>query len=307
MPKQHSAQFWEDLVDAIQGLYGKHAGVRAVHAKGIYVKGHFTPAPAATRLSRAAHFAQATPVTGRFSNGSGLPAARDHDPDARGLALKLHLRDGSVTDLVAITIPAFFVRTPEDFVEFTRARHPDPATGKPDPARVGAFVAKHPETARVLGMLGAQAPVASYHQPAYNGIHTFWLENAEKVRTAVRYRLDPVARAWKPEGGEPGPDGYQHDLRARLAAGPVEFDLHYVVAEPGDALDDPTVAWPRERASIVAGRFTLERAEDTRPGPADTMIFDPCNVTDGIACSEDEILHARSAAYGVSYTRRMAK
>ena len=40
----------------------------------------------------------------------------------------------------------------------------------------------------------------------------------------------------------------------------MEFDLHSVAAEPGDALEDPTVAWPRERASIVAGRFA-ERAD----------------------------------------------
>lgn len=305
MPTQRPPRFYEDLVDAIHGLYGSHRGFRAAHAKGIYVKGHFTPTPAAVRLSRAKHFAARTPVTGRFSNGSGLPAVRDHDPDARGLAVKFHLPDGSITDLVAITIPAFFVRTPEDFVEFTKARHPDPATGKPDPAKVGAFVAKHPETARALGMLQAAPPVPSYHQPAYNGIHTFTLTNAQDVTVHARYRLEPLQVDWKPEAGEPGVDGFQDDLKRRLQA-PVEFDLHYVLAEPGDALEDPTVPWPRERPSTVVGRLTFDQVHETGTGPADTMIFDPTNVTDGIGCTEDEILHARSPAYGVSYARRLA-
>jgi catalase len=34
------------------------------------------------------------------------------------------------------------------------------------------------------------------------------------------------------------------------------------------------------------------------------MIFDPGNVIDGIEPSDDPILHARSAAYSVSFDRR---
>ena len=38
-----------------------------------------------------------------------------------------------------------FVRTPEDFLEFTRARVPDPETGQPDMAKLGPFLEAHPE------------------------------------------------------------------------------------------------------------------------------------------------------------------
>jgi catalase len=34
--------------------------------------------------------------------------------------------------MVGLSLPVFFARTPEDFLEFTRARKPDPETGKPE-------------------------------------------------------------------------------------------------------------------------------------------------------------------------------
>lgn len=299
MPKQRPQAFYEELVDTMQSIYGAHKGYRAAHAKGTYVKGHFQPSPAATRLSRAPHFAQKVPVTARFSNGSGLPTARDHDPDARGVAVKFHLPDGSITDIVTITLPAFFVRTPEDFHEFLKARK--------DPAKMPAFLEKHPETARVLKSLESQPKIDNYFQVAYNGIHTFRLTNAENVTVNARSRLEPVARPWKTPPGTPGVNGFQDELRARLKSGPVEYDFYYVVAKPGDALDDPTVAWPADRDYVQVGRITLDTVDERPSDHTDTAIFDPNNVTDGIATSDDEILHARGPAYSVSYTRRMAK
>ena len=65
--------------------------------------------------------------------------------DARGLAVKFYLADGTTTDVVAISLPAFFARTPEDLLAFNDTRRPDPATGAPDVERVGAYLAEHPE------------------------------------------------------------------------------------------------------------------------------------------------------------------
>ena len=64
-----------DLVDALNGVFGKHAGMRAAHTKGFCVTGQFTPAPEAAALSKAPHFAKPVPVTGRFSLGGGNPEA----------------------------------------------------------------------------------------------------------------------------------------------------------------------------------------------------------------------------------------
>ena len=49
----------------------------------------------------------------------------------------------------------------------------------------------------------------------------------------------------------------------------------------------------------MVGRLELTEAADAEP-----LIFDPTRVTDGIECSDDPILHARSAAYGASYAQR---
>lgn len=53
----------------------------------------------------------------------------------------------------------------------------------------------------------------------------------------------------------------------------------------------------------MAGRLELDEVVDeNRP-----MIFDPTNVTDGLALPEhDEILELRRSAYGLSYAVRSA-
>jgi hypothetical protein len=88
--------------DAANEAFGRHPGLRALHAKGTLLKGTFTATPEAARLTRAAHMqGEPTPATVRFSNGSGNPNAPDYAPDVRGLAVKLYLPDGSRTDIVA--------------------------------------------------------------------------------------------------------------------------------------------------------------------------------------------------------------
>ena len=44
----------DDLVNALNGVFGKHAGKRAAHSKGICVKGTFTPSAEAPSLCKAA-------------------------------------------------------------------------------------------------------------------------------------------------------------------------------------------------------------------------------------------------------------
>ena len=84
-------------------------------------------------------------MTARFSNGGGDPGIPDYAQEGRGLAVKFYLADGSKTDIVALSLPCFFARTPEDFLAFTRARKPDPETGEPDFEKVGAWLGEHPE------------------------------------------------------------------------------------------------------------------------------------------------------------------
>lgn len=247
------------------------------------------------------------PATVRFSNGSGSPRRHDGARDGRGMATRFHLPDGSATDLVALTLPCFFVRTPEDFLEFTRAQRPDPETGKPDLALIEKFVGEHPETQLALGFSMFTMPPASYVQLRYNGVHAFKWINGEGAEQFVRYR-------WEPEGGEEtiteedsrsrDRTYLQDEIRERLAGGPAVFELQLQLAEEGDDPSDPTVPWPDERPVVVAGRMEVTGVIADQEGRCEVLIFDPTRVTDGIECSDDQILHARPGAYSVSYDRR---
>ena len=112
--------------------------------------------------------------------------------------------------------------------------------------------------------------------------------------------------------GAPGASGTKGDVvrrvhpagSGRLSAGTAAFTLTFVLAEPGDPLTDPTAAWPAQRRAVEMGRLVLERVLEDQQGGCEERIFDPTVVTDGIECSADPILHARSLAYSVSYARR---
>jgi catalase len=298
----------EQIVDAIHEINGRHEGTRAVHAKGLLCAGTFTATPEAAGLTRASHMrGEPVAATVRFSNGGGDPGASDSAKDGRGLAVKLYLEDGSRTDLVAITLPRFFVRTPEDFLEFTRARKPDPETGQPDLAKLGAFLEAHPEALPAIQHALSQPAPASYAQLEYHGIHAFrWIAPDGQERW-VRFSFRPVAGAAglsDEEAAELPRDYLQEEMRERLAGEPVEFALEIAVAEDGDDPDDPTEPWPDDRERVVVGTLRIEDLDHERERDGDVLVFDPTRVTDGIEPSADPILHVRPDAYAVSVERR---
>src|SRR5215213_6679866 len=162
----------QEVVDAINDISGRHEGHRAAHAKGTLLAGTFTPS--GSGLTTAAHM-QSEPVrvTARFSNGAGDPRIPDYAQEGRGLALKFYLGDGSKTDIVALSLPCFFARTPEDFLAFTRARKPDRKTGQPDLEKVGAWLGEHPEAGPAIQAALSAEPPESYATVLYNSIHAF--------------------------------------------------------------------------------------------------------------------------------------
>ena len=188
---------WEEIVDAIQAVNsGPHAGHRAVHAKGTVCSGTFTSTPEASRLSRAAHL-QGDPVdaTVRFSNASGNPSTSDaHVLAGRGMAVKFHLPDGEATDIVSVPLVVFFVRTPEDFLEFTRARIPDPETGQPDPEKLSAFLARASRDRR-------RAPEGHPQARPDHQLRHLRLPRAPRVRPGRRRRREALGPLHLGAGG----------------------------------------------------------------------------------------------------------
>ena len=297
------------LVDGLNASYGAHPGYRAAHAKGVLCAATFEPSAAAAGLSRAGHLAGG-PYRAhvRFSNGSGNPTAPDGHRDGRGIGLKIYGPAGN-TDIVGLTLPAFFTRTPEDLLEFNLARRPDPATGAPDPETIGKYLAEHPETLTAVTAAMTQVIPATFAALVFNSIHAYgFVDASEKVRWG-RYQFVPEATdgpLTDAEASERPPDYLRDELRERLSAAPVRFGLDVVLAAGDDDVDDPTVPWPETRERVRIGALAVTGLTDDRDRDGDILVFDPTRVVDGIVLSRDPILLARPGAYSVSVARRTA-
>jgi catalase len=296
-------RFAEEVVDAINDISGRHEGHRAAHAKGTLLRGVFTPS--GSGLTTAAHMGNdSVPVTARVSNGGGDPAIPDYAKEGRGLAVKFYLPDGSKTDIVCLSLPCFFARTPQNFLDFTRARKPDPETGQPDFEKLGAWLQEHPEAGPAIQAALSADPPESYATVAYNSIHSFRWTAPDGTERWVRYRLEPEAgeRTLSAEDARAlGRDYLQEEILARDAA---VFRFVVVIAEESDAVNDPTVAWPADRETVDVGRLEFTGPETEREQGDDILVFDPTRVTDGIDLSDDEVLRFRPRAYAASVTRR---
>ena len=301
-----------DLVAAVHRAEGGvFPGFRGAHAFGRIYSGTFTATAIAKTFSRAAHF-QGVPVpaTARLSGSSGDPGKKPTNIVA--IATKFYLPDGTVTDQIAITLPAFFARTPEEFLEFTaaktRANALDPKTGKPDLSMLMAFAAAHPNAARVLQLLSSQPGLVSFAQVSYRALHSYYFVNAAGAGRWARYH-------WEPEAGMAGqpvdelekqPHDYLYDeFEQRLRARTVAFRLELQIARDEDPVDDPSAMWPDDRERVVVGRLELfRRTTETDLGDP-VMLHDPTAVTDGIEISpDDQIIAARRGAYLVSVAER---
>lgn len=309
-PAMSHGQFYkaDELVDLIyQDFGGFHPGARAVHANGRIYAGTFIATPAAKTLSRAAHFqGNAVPVTTRFSGASG-------DPDVTAtatvaMATRFYLPNGTVTDLIGITLLAFPARTPDDVIALLTAARPDEATGTRDAAKLKSFLLSRPAAARVIKLLESGLAPVSFAQVSYRPLHAFRFVNEAGAARWARYH-------WEPEAGIAGqpvadmaqqPSNFLFDeLERRLGQATVAFKLDLQMAQEDDPLDDPSAFWPEDRERITVGRLELNRPITLDEIGDPLMMHDPTKVTDGIEISpNDQIMAARRGAYLVSAAKR---
>ena len=297
-----------ELVEMIhQNFQGFHPGYRGVHAQGRYYAAIFKATPEAKKLSRAAHLqGQPVPATVRHGHSpSGNPWVPAVSPS---MAVKFYLPDGTVTDLIAITIPVFFGRTPDEVLESLKTAKPDPATGKPDMKRAMEFLSTRPWIANAIKLAKAVPPPVSIAQTVFHAIHAFRFVNAADEVQYARYH-------WEPEAGVAGqsleelqkqPPSYLfEELEARLRkAPPVVFNLVLQLAKDGDPLNDPTAPWPDDRPRVTIGRLEITRTTTVEEIGDPVMLHDPTRLTDGIEASDDPILAVRRGVYEVSIAHR---
>ena len=309
LPMHTVAQPVADSVDALEALFGKHAGMRRTQSKGLCAKGVFTGTAEGQALSKAIAFSGTPlPAMVRFSVGGGNPRASDKSRSTRGLSLKLDLPDGTVWMQANLSAPVYFVKDPADFAPFVRARVPDPATGKPDPERLKAFNDAHPESLRQGKYLAERAAPASYVTTPYWGINAFVLRSPDNQRRFVRWRFDPDAgeqRLSEEQSAKLPDDFLEAELKERLTKGPASFRFQVQLAEAEDDPNDPTRAWPDQRRQVTAGRLVIHSLAEA--SSCELVFFNPLALPDGIEPSADPVLLARPAAYGTSFGRRVAE
>ncbi|MGF6652163.1 catalase [Paraburkholderia youngii] len=294
------------IIDTFEAVAGQHPGYRRNHAKGLCVAGYFDSNGNGAALSHAAVFAPGrTPVSGRFAVPGGNPSAPDTSSPVRSLALQFRLHDGEQWRTGMNSTPVFAVHTPAQFYQQLLASKPDPATGKPDPAKLKAFYAANPETQPFQRWVKSHAPSSSLANAAYYGIDAFLFTDAHGTTRAVRWAVVPDT-PYAPITAEQQAEKnfLAADLDERLQHGPLRWHLILTVAQPGDPTNDATLQWPEDRQRIDAGTLVIERTTSQEEGTCRDVNFDPTIVPAGIAPSDDPLLAARSAAYAQSFQRR---
>jgi catalase len=289
---------------------GVHPGFRPAHAKGILLRGMFTPSSEAASLTRAPHLHRnSTAVTVRFSDFSGIPTVADNDPQGagpRGFAVRFHLGEHAHTDIIGHSVDNFPVSTAEGLVEFLNAVIATDPAG-PHPNAIEQFLGAHPAAMRFVQ---APKPIpTSFARESFFAVSAFQFANADGVSHYGRYRILPVAGneyLSEPEAAARGANFLIDELKERVARGPVRFRIVVQLAEVGDIVDDATVRWPEERAQRAFGEITLQEIVANNAGEQQHIIFDPIPRVDGIETSADPLFEPRANIYLMSGRRRRA-
>jgi catalase len=297
----------EQLVDALNSVFGKQQpDVRAVHSKGVDLEGVFRPSEAAASVSKAPHLQKTSvPITVRFSNFPGAPTVPDTNTPSspRGMSIKFHLADGSDTDIVSHSFNGFPSPTADEFRKFLLALGASgPGTAKPTPLDV--YLGSHPIAKAFLE--GQIPPPVSYATVSYFGVNAFRFTNAEGKVTVGRYQIRPTNGEQslpKAEMAKADPSYLSKEIRERVTRGPVRFKLVLEIADRGDKLDDPSIAWPSTRGKVDLGTVEITKAVADNAAAEHKLLFLPGNVPSGID-PEDPMIKARTDAYLVSFKRR---
>lgn len=300
----------DQVVSALEGTFGVHPGERRNHTKGTCAVGEFVGSPEAGMYTRSALFSGTkVPVVARFSLPGGNPKVPDSAKIPRGLALEFRLPDGGRQHMTMLNTPVFGAATPQTFFDDIVAKKPDPATGKPDPEKIKAFRASHPDSLPQAEFLEKHNPPVSWANSSYFGIHTFKFVNRDDKTTLVRWRFAPQDGEILMSDDEvksPPKNFLEQKLIERTQHGPVRWDMILTIGVPGDPEDNPTLLWPSGRKEIKVGTLTISTAMPQKGAECEKINFDPLVMVDGIEPTNDPVLLFRSSAYAISFGKRLS-
>ena len=293
-----------ELVDALHSAFGTHLA-RAVHAKGIILVGTFTPAEGASEITRAKHLQKTkSKVVVRFSDFTGIPDIPDNIglANPRGFAIKFIMPDGTTTDIVGHSFDGFPTANSDQFRDLLLAiGRSGPAVSKP--TALDSFLDTHPVAKTFLT---TQKNPASFAGISYFGVNAFKFTNSKGESHFIRYQFIPE------EGEElltaeqmaaKAPEYLQEEIKQRIVKKSIKFKMYAQIAEEGDNIEDPSVAWPASRRKILLGIIEITKPGANTVQQDKSLSFIPNNVPDGIETA-DPMLNFRSKAYPVSLKER---
>ena len=301
----------QEIAELMFQVAGNHPGFRPVHAKGIVCKGTFTASADAQTVSRAAHFqGSAVPVTVRFSDGDPNPAIADSSPDAapRGMAIRFTLPGGKATDIVTISHNGFLVATPEEFLDFMKARAATDPT-KPHPWPIEAFIGSHPAALKFVQ--DPKPTPVSFATESFFANNAFAFVNKEGVKQLGRFQILPVGEAQYLDDAAAkakAPNFLFEEIKTRVTDGSAKFRLVLQLASAGDKTGDSTVVWADDRKKVEMGTITITSVDPDSASAEKSLAFDPTRLTDGIELGDDPLPALRARVYALSVAhRRSAK
>ncbi|MDB4993336.1 MAG: Catalase [Myxococcaceae bacterium] len=306
---------------AIQRARAARTGLpadRALHAKGnaglsaeLVVR---DDVPAALRVGI---FAKAATYRAyaRYSNGSG-GRADDRKGDVRGLAVKLvgvpgkklipGLDDAVTQDFLLIRTPTTPMRTAAEFIAIVDAAQspallPFRLMGKLGIGRTFQILRK-----AVPGLNKPVMPLAA--TTYFTAVPVMWGAHAVKLSLVAR----DAAPAQAPK--RTSPNGLGDELAARLAQGPVIYDLcaQLFVDEASTPIEDPSVEWtdavapPHKIAELTIAKQDPSSARGKKLAAfVETLSFDPWHAPVEFR-PLGELMRARNPAYRLSTKERLA-
>jgi hypothetical protein len=312
----------ERLAEELREVQRKNAQ-NGKTARGLHAKANLgVEATFEVKSGLPAHAAQglfATPkkygALVRFSNGSGRSQS-DRTGDVRGIAIKVigvdgkkiipGLEDKKTQDFLLIHFPSQPFRDAGEFVSLVVAASGNQLLLLPRLAgRIGF--------GRAFGLVRTMLGALGKPFPTFAGRRMYSVLPVKMGDYAARLTLVPV--------GEPaampapqGNDSLGDDLKRRLAAGALEWDLcaQFFVDEKSTPIEDATVEWSEAAAPLVPlARLTIakhdpasDRAKKIQE-TIETLSFDPWH-----ALVEHRplghLMRARNHAYRLSTIERKA-
>ena len=292
---------------------------RALHAKAnAGVEGELTVLDALPDPARAGLFAKPASYRAyvRFSNGDGR---RQHDRtgDVRGMAVKVVGVDGKkiipgmeqekTQDFLLIRTPAIPFRNAREFVEVVTAAQQNPLLVVPRVLRrlgLARTMELLPQLARGLRLPTLPLAAATYFSAAPVRCGAY----------AIHYALVSHDASGRAITADTSRERLHHELAARLAKGPVVYDLRiqFYTGEAKTPIEDASVEWKTEDAPFVTvARLTLPRQDlDGVRGKkvaefVETLSFDPWHALEDHR-PLGNIMRARNVAYRLSTKERSA-